>query len=129
MSENATTKIHPEKRSAATAAPEQSYGFLFEGNRQAFEQWFRGVLELSQEVRRFTQGRLQEDAIAWAQLAGMRNFEEVLHLQQHFADRMAKEYLAEFNRVSHIIAGMANGSAALPHLVEPRADAAGKAAA
>ena len=122
------TKARQQNLAAASAAPEQTYAFLFEGNRQILERWFRGVLELSQEVLQFTQARLQEDATAWAQLAGMRNFEEVSRLQQHFAERMAKEYLEEFNRLSHIVAGMANGSA-LPRQAEPQLDTARKVAA
>lgn len=132
MSENAMTKtktkVHQQTLSAASAAPEQTYASLFEGNRQALERWFRGMQELSQELLQFTQARLQEDATAWAQLAGMRNFEEALRVQQHFAERMTKEYLEEFNRLSHIVAGMANGSA-LPSQSEPQPDTAGKVAA
>ena len=132
MSEKVTTKTtpkgHQRKLSAASAAPEQTCASFCEGNGQALERWFRGALELSQEVLQFTQARLQEDATAWAQLAGMRNFDEVLRLQQHFAERMTKEYLEEFHRLSHIVSGMANGGA-VPRQSEQRTDTARKMAA
>lgn len=130
MPENATTKtkVHQQNLSAASAAPEQTYASLFDGNGQAIERWFRGMLDLSQEVLQFTQARLQEDATAWAQLAGMRNFEEVFRLQRDFAERMTKEYLEEFNRLSHLLAEMANGSP-VPRPSEPQPDTAGKFAA
>ncbi len=111
MSEHAVASISARKRPAAGAAPEQ-IGSLLEGNRQAFERWFRGVLDLSQEILKFTQARLQEDATAWVQLAGLRNFDEALRFQQRFAERAAKEYQEEFNRLSQIVAEMSAATTA-----------------
>ena len=124
MSEHATTSehgttVHARKRPAASAPPEQTYGSLLEGNRQAFERWFRGMLELSQEMMQFTQARLQEDAAAWTRLASLRSPEEVLQFQQSFAERISKEYVEEFNRLSTIVAGMTNGIAAPARRPEP----------
>ncbi len=110
MSEHAATAIHPRKRTPAGAAAEQGYGSLFEGNRQAFEHWLRAMMNMSQEILHFAQARLQEDVAAWTELASLRSFDEALRFQQLFAERAAKEYLEEFNRLSQIIAGMSTGT-------------------
>ncbi len=117
MSEHATT-AHAPKRAAPSAPAAQSYGALMEGNREAFERWFRGMVELSQELLQFTQARWQEDVEAWVRLASLRHPNEALEFQQRFAERATKEYMEEFNRLSHIVAGMTAGTAVPPHRPE-----------
>ncbi len=117
MSEQATT-AHASKRPAPSAPAAQSYDALMEGSREAFERWFRGMAELSQELLQFTQARWQEDVEAWVRLASLRHPDEVLQFQQRFAERATKEYMEEFNRLSHIVAGMTAATTVPAHRPE-----------
>jgi hypothetical protein len=82
---------------------------------QVMGQWLSGMTELSQEIARFTQQRLQEDAEAWMRLASCRSVEEAFACQQHFAETAMKQYFDEATRLSQLFAGLASWpGAALP---------------
>jgi Phasin protein len=88
--------------SAETSAPMMAAG------GQVMGQWLSGMTELSQEIARFTQQRLQEDAEAWMQLASCRSVEEAFACQQRFAETAMKQYFDEATRVSQLLAGLAS---------------------
>ncbi|HZB92242.1 MAG TPA: phasin family protein [Stellaceae bacterium] len=78
---------------------------------QVVEHWLHGMSALSQEIARFTQQRLQEDADTWMKLASCRSVEEAIACQQRFAETAMKQYLDEAARVSHLLVGMTNWTA------------------
>jgi len=96
---------------AAAAALEQPLDSFFAINRAAFERWMQGMMEISQEIAQFTQARLEEDAAAWVKLAGCRTPNEAFECQQRFLEKASGQYLAETNRLSQIMAGLANAGA------------------
>ncbi|HUJ97138.1 MAG TPA: phasin family protein [Stellaceae bacterium] len=81
---------------------------------QVMGQWLSGMTELSQEIARFTQQRLQEDAEAWMQLASCRSVEEAFACQQRFAETAMKQYFDEATRLSQLFAGLASWPGAAP---------------
>ncbi len=118
----------PRRRKAAAAAagepslstepsaPVEAGAPMMAAGSQVMGQWLSGMTELSQEIARFTQQRLQEDAEAWMQLASCRSVEEAFACQQRFAETAMKQYFDEATRLSQLFAGMANWpGASLPH--------------
>jgi hypothetical protein len=98
-----------------TSAPVESSAPMMAAGGQVMGQWLNGMTELSQEIARFTQQRLQEDAEAWMRLATCRSVEEAFACQQHFAETAMKQYFDEATRLSQLFAGMASwASSALP---------------
>jgi hypothetical protein len=97
-----------------SASAEASVPMMAPGS-QVMGQWLSGMTELSQEIARFTQQRLQEDAETWMRLASCRSVEEAFACQQRFAETAMKQYFDEANRLSQLFAGMASWpSSALP---------------
>jgi len=111
MSEHVTS-AHARKRAVAAATEAPGVGSIFEVNRQTFDSWIRGVMEISQEMVEFTQARFQEDAAAWMKLAACRSPDEAMSCQQRFAETAAKQYLAEAEKLSQLIVDIASGVAA-----------------
>lgn len=92
-----------------------SFGAFLEGGQQAYAQWMQTMVEFSQEVARFTQGRLQEDMTAWAALAACHNPEEAMACQRQFSVKAAEQYSEEIGKLSQMMAKMATASSLLPH--------------
>lgn len=109
-----------QRPAAATTALGPPLDSFFTVNREAFERWVQGMMEISQEIAQFTQTRLQEDAAAWAKLASCRTPNEAFECQQHFLERAAGQYLAESNRLSQMIVGLASaGTPSAQHASTP----------
>jgi hypothetical protein len=94
--------------SAETSAFAESSAPTMAAGGQVMGQWLNGMTELSQEIARFTQQRLQEDAEAWMQLASCRSVEEAFACQQRFAETAMKQYFDEATRLSQLLAGLAS---------------------
>ncbi len=80
-----------------------NYAAFFGGGQQAFTRWMQGMFALSQEITRFTQGRVQEDMAAWWALASCRSPEEAANCQQRFAAKAVEEYSEEMTKLSQMM--------------------------
>lgn len=87
--------------------PIPSYAALLGGGPQAFTRWMQGMFTLSQEITRFTQGRVQEDLAAWWALASCRSPEEAASCQQRFAAKAIEEYSEELTKLSQLMVKVA----------------------
>ena len=100
------------KSAARREAPAQSpdwgapFGTLMEGGQQAYARWLQTMSELSQEITRFAQGRLQEDMTAWATFVGCHNPEEAMACQRQFSAKAAAQYSEEIGKLSQMMARM-----------------------
>jgi hypothetical protein len=105
-----TPKPQPE-----SLAP--NYAAFMSGGQQAFTRWMQGMFTLSQEITRFTQGRVQEDMAAWWALASCRSPEEAANCQQRFAAKAVEEYSEEMTKLSQMMMKVATeGLASVPTL-------------
>ena len=104
-----TASAPAARKRKPTPMPEAGYGPFFEANQRAFEQWFHGMAELSQELAQFAQQRLQQDSQVWMRLAECRTADELFACQQRFAEDAVKQYFVEATKLSQLIAGMAGG--------------------
>jgi hypothetical protein len=84
-----------------TFAP--SYAAFLGGGQQAYARWMQALFALSQEVARFTQGRVQEDFAAWSALASCRSPEDAANWQQRFAAKAIEDYSEEITRLSQMM--------------------------
>lgn len=83
--------------------PAPNFAALFTGGQQAFTGWTQGMFTLSQEIARFTQGRVQEDMAAWWELASCRSPEQAANCQQRFAAKAIEEYSEEITKLSQMM--------------------------
>ncbi len=84
-------------------SPVPNYAAFFGGGQQTFSRWMQGMFTLSQEITRFTQGRVQEDMAAWWALASCRTPEEAANCQQRFAAKAVEEYSEEITKLSQMM--------------------------
>jgi len=82
---------------------------LFALNEEAFTSWARGVSAFAEEMGRFTQTRLHEDAEAWQVLATCRNPMDALECQRRYAEKAAGQYIEEANKLTQLVMDAANG--------------------
>lgn len=83
---------------------------LLAANERAFRAWARGVSTIAEEMNRFTQSRLREDAEAWQVLATARSPMDALECQRRFAEKAAAQYMEEAGRLSQLAVSIANES-------------------
>jgi hypothetical protein len=91
---------------ASKSLPESlapGYAAFFSGGQHAFARWMQGLFTVSQEIARFTQGRMQEDMAAWWALASCRSPEEAATCQQRFAAKAIEEYSEEVTKLSQMM--------------------------
>lgn len=98
------------KASSGASAQSDPFNSLFVLNQQAFTSWMRGVSAFAEEVGRFTQTRLHEDAEVWRVLATCRNPMEALECQRRYAEKATGHYMDEANKLTQLAMGVANDS-------------------
>jgi hypothetical protein len=88
---------------------------LLEANRVALERWTKvsdtmakGMFVISQEITRFAQTRLKEDAKNCEALSHCRSPSEAINCQQRFAETATTEYLEEANKLTALMTKVAN---------------------
>lgn len=100
------------KQSSKSATPAKGWdgqvSSLLAINERAFRAWTRGVSAFTEEMSRFTQERLKEDAETWQVLAACRNPMDALECQRRFAEKAAEQYMAEAGKLSEIAVSVAN---------------------
>jgi phasin family protein len=78
-----------------------------EGNQQVVARWMRSLIALSQEIAKFTQDRLQEDAAAWSALAACRTPDEAMECQRRFTAKATQQYYDEISKLSEMMTSAA----------------------
>jgi hypothetical protein len=73
----------------------------------------QAVITLSQEIARFTQGRVQEDMATWWALASCRSPEEAANCHQRFATKAIEDYAEESTKLSQLMTKVAMEGLAL----------------
>lgn len=104
----------PKSKSSSGASAQSDpwngqFNALFALNEQAFTSWVRGVSACAEEMGRFTQTRLHEDAAVWQVLAACRNPMEALECQRRYAEKAAGQYIEEANKLTELVINAANG--------------------
>lgn len=94
-------------------APPPDSMVLFE--KLAAEQWLRAMMEISQEITKFTQTRLQEEATAGFALLGCKTPSESLECQQRFVERAVEQYQTEMFKLAQIVGLAGKGTPAEKH--------------
>jgi Phasin protein len=79
------------------------YAAFLGGGPQTFAHWMQAMFAVSQEVARFTQGRVQEDLAAWQALASCRSLEDAATCQQRFAAKAIEDYSDEITKLSQMM--------------------------
>lgn len=79
-------------------------------NERAFRAWARGVSTIAEEMNRFAQARLREDAETWQVLATARNPMDALECQRRFAEKAATQYMEEAGKLSQLAVSIASES-------------------
>lgn len=82
------------------------FGAFLEGGQQAYARWLQTMFELSQEITRFAQDRLQEDMTAWATLASCHDPQEAVECQRQFSAKAAAQYSEEIGKLSQMMTRM-----------------------
>lgn len=104
--------LSKSKASSAAAAQtnpwEGQFNSLVALNEGAFTSWARGVSAFAEEMGRFTQTRLHEEAEVWQVLATCRNPMEALECQRRYAEKAAGQYVEEANKLTQLVMDAAN---------------------
>jgi len=79
-------------------------------NERAFRAWARGVSTIAEEMNRFAQARLREDAETWQVTATARNPMDALECQRRFAEKAATQYMEEAGKLSQLAVSIASES-------------------
>jgi phasin family protein len=99
---------HSSKSPAAAKGWDGQVGSLLAINERAFRSWARGISAFTEEMSRFTQARLKEDAETWQVLAACRSPMDALECQRRYAEKAAEQYLAEAGKLSQIAVSVAS---------------------
>ncbi len=110
--QTAARATKPRMANVRQAPPPDSM-VLFE--KLAAEQWFHAMMEVSQEITKFTQTRLQEDATAGFAFLGCKTPSESLECQQRFIERAVEQYQTEMVRLAQIVGLAGKGAPAEKH--------------
>lgn len=98
----------PSGASAQSNSSNEQFNSLFALNERAFTSWVRGVSAFAEEVGRFTQTRLHEDAEVWQVLATCRTPMDALECQRRYAEKAAGDYMDEANKLTRLAVDAAN---------------------
>ena len=93
-------------------------GWWTEGSQRALDGWARsnssllkGTLDMAQEVVAFSQTRLNANASAWAALISCRSPDDLIKIQQTFAQTAATDCLNEASKLTTQMVGILCGAA------------------
>lgn len=85
-------------------------GALVEINQQIYECWRRGVSMLTAEIGQFVHARLDEDVSSWNRFTTCTDVGQALDCQRRYAEKVLKDYVDEFGKLSRLAAGLASDS-------------------
>jgi hypothetical protein len=89
-----------------TQAPQfnlPDYTALINGTQTAMARWMESLVQLSQEIARFTQTRWQEDIANWQTLATCNTPQQLIDCQQKYSAKVTEEYAEEISKLSQMI--------------------------
>lgn len=102
----------PDDKSAPKPAMAKQRGpninSMFVMNPNAFKTWAHGMSKLSEEMAKFMQMRLQEEAAMWEKLASCRDPVDLIECQSQFAAKTGTDYTEAAQKLSHLMLEFAN---------------------